>query len=506
MNIYKTIILLLIPIEFAVFSNAIFAERQIYNSGIPDIPTPDASSQRRLYRQMTNKNHLNGNPDKGYQSIGSKNFSTGKTQNKEIIFPYIQEDLEKIKTLEKEEFNIRQNTKKKRPVSPKKKLYNKHSTNYGKQKPVSTKYNPQIRKINKQNPRKLSAAKVKNTNIHKPGINTGNKKIIAGNTVSSQNQISNFEMTWRRLLKNSKTVPGFSKSIEPQKRGPYRYSAPDYYRGIYLNNATARNSGKFKRILKESKKFGINVLVIDTQPKIPSNNTIKLARESGFYLVSRIVVFPGGLKKYPPSRKHIERIANLAVRSADAGFMEIQLDYIRFTDYWKGKKLSHSQRYRTVSSVIQYITKKIQPYGLRTGADIFGRIPFNRNDRIGQNLEIFALHLDTLYPMLYPSHFYGDRRMQNKPYLPIYWGTKKSIQRVGHKSKIIPYIQAFNIHVKPTKLSYRNYIYKQLVAAWDSGGSGFIAWNAGNHYKYFFSALKKFDKTQKSKMLTNTDS
>ena len=288
-------------------------------------------------------------------------------------------------------------------------------------------------------------------------------------------------------------MPGFDHSIEPVSKGPYRYSAPDYYRGIYLNNATAHSTKKFAEVLKHCKKYDINVLVIDVQPRIPSMQHIKLARETGIYLVARIVVFPGGLSSYPPTRKHIDYIANRSIDSAKSGFMEIQLDYIRFTDYWKGPPLSKSQRYRTVATILKHVTSQVQPYGLRVGADIFGRIPFNVHDRIGQNMEIFANYLDTIYPMLYPSHFYGDKKMQNNPYLPVYQGTLKSVQRVGHKSKIIPYIQAFNIHVKPTKLTYVEYIYKQLQAAQDSGGSGFIAWNAGNHYSNFYKALKKFD-------------
>lgn len=299
----------------------------------------------------------------------------------------------------------------------------------------------------------------------------------------------------KSLLKKTRAIPGFSRlSLSPLPKGPYRYYSPRFYKGIYLNNAVPRSSRRYKRLLDLAKKHGVNTLVVDVQPRIPSRAFIRLARESGFYLVARIVVYHGGLNHYPPSKKYIHRIAELSKKAAKVGFMEVQLDYIRFSDYYKGPALSWRQRYRTVATILKYVSQKLRPLGVPLGADIFGRIPFNRHDRIGQNMEVFALYLDTIYPMLYPSHFYGDKEMQSKPYLPVFHGVRKSIQRVGKQSRIIAYIQAFRMHTKKSRLSYTNYIYRQLKAAKDAGGAGFVAWNAGSSYKAFFKALDKFHK------------
>ncbi|MCB1173197.1 MAG: hypothetical protein KDK39_06520 [Leptospiraceae bacterium] len=295
------------------------------------------------------------------------------------------------------------------------------------------------------------------------------------------------------IFKNTSPVPGLPVDLTPAARGPYRYFAPAVYKGLYLHNYTARTASRYTSLLKQARKYKLNVLVVDVQPKQPPKEFIKLAREMDFYLVARVVVFEGGLRSWPPPRKHIDQVAASAQAAAQAGFMEVQLDYIRFTDYWKGRSLSLPQRYRTVATIIKHIDDQVRPLGVRIGADIFGRIPFNQNDRIGQKLEVFAPYLDTLYPMLYPSHFYGDPMMQKKPYKAVYDGCRKSVERIGHESKVVAYIQAFKMKVGMSGLGYQRYIYDQLRASTDAGGQGFVAWNARNQYATFFKAVAQYN-------------
>ncbi len=276
----------------------------------------------------------------------------------------------------------------------------------------------------------------------------------------------------------------------------FRYFAPEFYRGIYINSYVARTPQKFRPLFKKCRQYGVNTLVVDVQPRMPSTEMIRLARESGFYLVARVVVFEGGLKVPYVPEKHLRGVLKRAEEAAEAGFMEIQLDYIRFADRANIGKLSLSQRYAVITGILERAEDILRPHGVRIGADIFGRIPFNRNDRIGQKLEIFAPHLDTIYPMLYPSHFYGQPKRIADPYGTILDGQKLSIKRVGHQSRIIAYIQVFKMSVSKSGLSYENYIKRQIDAAKDSGGAGFIAWNARNHYNEFFRALRRHDQRE----------
>ncbi len=290
--------------------------------------------------------------------------------------------------------------------------------------------------------------------------------------------------------KQQQQVDQLLKGIDPVMPRNYRFTAPVYYQGIYLNNYTARTKSRFLPLLKQAKATGINTLVVDVQPRLPTEEFMKTARSMGFYLVSRVVVFEGGLKTYPAPAGHINKVRKRAEESALMGFMEIQLDYIRFADRLHIKGLNLTERYRTIASILRSFEETLRPHGVRIGADIFGRIPFNNNDIIGQKMEVFARYMDTLYPMLYPSHFYGDPFYQKNPYRTIYDGKTRAIKRAG-TTRIIAYIQGFTMLVSKSGLSYKDYIKKQLVASKDSGGAGFVVWNPKNDYAVFFQALKE---------------
>lgn len=290
-----------------------------------------------------------------------------------------------------------------------------------------------------------------------------------------------------------------NESVEPTKiKRSFSKPAPDFYRGLYINNAFVR-SNRFEKFLLNAKKHNINTLVIDIQPRLPSKEVIELAEENGFYLIARVVVFSNGLATYPASNKHLANVINRAEEGAKLGFAEIQLDYIRFADNLHIKGLTLAKRYQHISNILGQFENQLRPYKVRIGADIFGRIPFNKNDIIGQQLELFDHHLDVINPMLYPSHFYGDFYRRSKPYNTILDGTLLTKKRVKN-SRVIPYIQAFGMKVSDSGLSVENYIRAQLDAAVDSGGAGYIAWNARNDYHIFFKAIQagRFIKPKKT--------
>ena len=348
----------------------------------------------------------------------------------------------------------------------------------------------------------------------RPGKKVSNKKRV--NKVRTKTKKVKTQKKWRKKRRAAKkslrtakkqvkkrrvmtrSSAGYPPVLKPTPKTGYRYRTPDFYKGIYLTSYTARIKKRYVKLLTDSKKAGINTLVVDVQPKIPPREFIRYARESGFYLVARVVVFPHGLKTYKPNPAKLERVIKKAEIAAKNGFMEIQLDYIRFADKVKGTpriKMSLKNRYRLIEGVLKKSTDKLRPLGVRVGGDIFGRIAFNRNDVIGQQVELFSTHLDTLYPMLYPSHFYGDNYRIRKPYYTILDGNKNCVVRAKGKAKSIAYIQGFKMSVRQSGLSFERYIQRQIQGAEDSGGGGYVVWNARNDYRSTFRALqyhKKF--------------
>jgi hypothetical protein len=60
---------------------------------------------------------------------------------------------------------------------------------------------------------------------------------------------------------------------------------------------------------------------------------------------------------------------------------------------------------------------------------------------------------------------------------------------VGEHTKIIAFIQGFQMSVPASGLSLKDYIAVQVKAAEDAGSGGYIVWNAKNEYGVFFEAI-----------------
>lgn len=342
-----------------------------------------------------------------------------------------------------------------------------------------------------QLPEKKTAAVDKQNSILEKKSPAVEKNSVAANSSGTNN------------IPRTSSATGLPSRLEPTPKGRYKYRTPDFYRGIYLNNAVPRRPDIYKKLLERAHAHGINTLVVDVQPSMPPIEFVKLARESGFYLVARVVVFEGGLKVFPPPMNHIAGVLDSAEGAAKNGFMEVQLDYIRFADYSQSIGLSLEKRYNVIAGILKMATDRIRPHGVRIGADIFGRIAFNRDDIIGQKLELFAAHLDTIYPMLYPSHFYGEPSRINDPYTTILMGTKNSVERIGKESKVVAYIQGFPMSVQGTGLTYVEYIRRQIQASEEAGGSGYVVWNALNDYTALFQAISAHEKTRRGSGLVS---
>jgi hypothetical protein len=161
---------------------------------------------------------------------------------------------------------------------------------------------------------------------------------------------------------------------------------------------------------------------------------VEKVRASGVYLVGRLVVMEDPLlaSKRPKlairtagggvwlnsaglgwANPYDQRVwkynVDIAVAAANAGFDEIQFDYIRFpTDgnidsaVYTGKRAE--KRHVTIGRFLEYARSRLEPLGVRMSADVFG-LSATRNMGIGQNPRRLGRYLDAVYPMVYPSHY-----------------------------------------------------------------------------------------------------
>lgn len=265
-------------------------------------------------------------------------------------------------------------------------------------------------------------------------------------------------------------------------------------RALYIPNSKSRSMDYIKSIVQKGKSLGINMLVMDVHTfgsmSFRANpDVIAYLKQENFYITARIVCFQDGINKMPVEESRLKQLYSIVGDSADAGFDEVQLDYIRFAD--DGIPYPLHKKYAFLESLLQNFRKITDAKKVKLSADLFGRIVYNRNDFIGQQVETFAKYTDVLYPMLYPSHYTGDKQRMSMPGDTVKEGTLKGLKRVeGSNVLIQPYIQAFPYNIKYAKVKLEEYVALQIRAVEETSARGWVAWNPNGDYSTVFAALE----------------
>ncbi|MDA3898916.1 MAG: hypothetical protein PF637_00200 [Spirochaetes bacterium] len=339
------------------------------------------------------------------------------------------------------------------------------------------------------------------------------------------------------------TDSGFSL-FAPDSSLPVREDLKDAAhnkQAIYTNvHYVVKGLDRLIRIIKES---GMNSLVIDvkddygdvygpftneTSREIGALKTsvnlkpvLKRLHDEGIYAIARIVVFKDkrlhdaydnkytirdsalnrpwryGRERWVDPFSEFVRSYNiqLAVEAEQFGFNEIQFDYIRFPadgpvkrcDYTYSK---HKDAFKS-EAMDDFLQQATEALTVPVSVDIYGiTASYNFGNRIGQDIEVFAKHVDAVSSMVYPSH-YGPRYMmkgprEKRPYRVVYDSGVRSLFLSRTKVYMRPYLQAFMMD-SPTFGT--GYIQNQVDAVHDSGCDGFIFWHAGGKYDVVRRAL-----------------
>ncbi len=267
---------------------------------------------------------------------------------------------------------------------------------------------------------------------------------------------------------------------------------PEYTRGIYLTNNVGNSISRMQYFIQKSKQYHLNTFVIDIQKNMIPKEIIDMVKRASVFLVARLVVFENGLKQRRPTEAYLQHILALIQDASAQGFQEVQLDYIRYADIPNLLGLSLQYKYAIINHVLLQASQTAYQNQIYLSADLFGRTTLSHDDPIGQKIENFAKHVQTLYPMLYPSHYTNDITRISQPYETIKEGVMNARKRVLG-TRIVPYIQGFNMHIKASKLNMVEYIKRQLQACEDAQSDGWIVWNAQNRYEPLFQAIEKYN-------------
>jgi len=281
---------------------------------------------------------------------------------------------------------------------------------------------------------------------------------------------------------------------------------PTFYRGIYLNNHTSRTEKKMDSFIQQAKKYNINAFVMDVQKTVGPkrkgrvNKTMAMVPKkildkviaNQIWPIARVVVFDQGFYKQPSEELVQDRITT-ALEAAKLGFKEIQFDYIRFADN-SGIKVPIEERYSLIEGFLARAGKELAPYQVKIAADVYGRIPLNTSDLIGQRMESLAKVVDIIAPMAYPSHYTWSKNLMANPRHTVFITSKKGKDRVQGQAEIVTWIQGFKLRSGYANMSLPTYIAEQIIATQQAGIRGFLVWNAAQNYNPTWLAIAQLQK------------
>lgn len=191
------------------------------------------------------------------------------------------------------------------------------------------------------------------------------------------------------------------------------------------------------------------------------------------------------------SREVWEYNTAIAKEAAEAGFDEIQFDYIRFPsdgplDTLTYEEETYPTREDALGAFLKYADKELEPTGVRIAADVFGLAATEDGAGVGQFMDKLAPHLDAVNPMTYPSHYpvgsFGYDAPNAQPYEMVRESMKdfeEDTKKVNPDIEIRPWLQDFDLGDPPYGPEE---IRAQMQAVYDSGETGWLLWNASNEY------------------------
>lgn len=261
--------------------------------------------------------------------------------------------------------------------------------------------------------------------------------------------------------------------------------------GIYLTQTTAEQTQRFDYLLHRSINAGITTFIIDLEEKPTKSYIANVAKlkPNNIKYIARITMFPGGgSTNQIKNDQYWQRKYKLIQMALDYGASEIQMDYIRYNT----SSGSSAQHAKDVYKIINWYKQKLASQNIPLQIDVFGISSFGEETHIGQNVKMFSQTIDTLCPMVYPSHYVPFREHFETPYNTIKTSLDSIKDQFDDKMpiKLIPYIELSNYHFYLSGAKKLAYIRAQIKAVHDAGADGWYAWSAHNQYDSLFNLLE----------------
>jgi hypothetical protein len=314
---------------------------------------------------------------------------------------------------------------------------------------------------------------------------------------------------------------------------PRRY--PHEVHGVHVTMALAGLPGKIDEYVA-LKAYGLNTLEVDVkdengkvgfvssalpklardigaaQPFYDVDQVVRTVHAAGMYLIGRVVVMEdptlsaarpdlallrpdgsrwlnnGGLGWVNPYDQRVWRyVVGVGAAAAKAGFDEIQFDYVRFPSDGDVSQIVYRHKVAepkgtTIARFLRYASSRLHPLRVRVSADVFG-LAATHDLGIGQVPRRVARYIDTLYPMVYPSHFSsGEFGIQDPDAFPGRTVARALLdfrrQVKGMGLTLIPWLQDFSLAHQYGLIEVTD----QIAAARRQHAGGYLLWNPEGVY------------------------
>jgi len=350
------------------------------------------------------------------------------------------------------------------------------------------------------------------------------------------------------------TVP---ETTVPETEAPEPERIPVKVKGVYLSAYVAGTPDRVDSIIEEIDRTEVNAVVIDVkddngritfamdspyveeigavQKFIPDiEGLMKKLKEHDIYTIARVVAFRDpylpeqkpelglkmadgslyrdnkGLAWVNPYKKEVwDYLVEVGIEAHEAGFDEVQFDYIRFSTekgiknvvYDEADTLGRDKK-QIITEFVDYAYDKLEEAGAYVAADVFGAIIGGGidSDNVGQSYGDMAKHLDYICPMIYPSHYgdgnFGIEHPDTQPYdtiLAALKGSRKDLRSYEvegeHQAVVRPWLQDFTASYLAEYIEYGDQqIREQIQAVYDAGYDEWLLWSAA--CKYHWGAMK----------------
>lgn len=312
--------------------------------------------------------------------------------------------------------------------------------------------------------------------------------------------------------------------------------------GVYSTVWTAR-SKRFNDLIRIADETEINTIIVDVKDSGVYlddyvKNLIGELHKKNIYIIARLVVFQddsqtknhldwyfkksdgspwqdsrGWYWMDPENREVWDYNLNASKLAIDAGFDELNFDYIRYPAFAKNENVDFPHEGKVViknqiiNNFVRYLTDELKKYNpeITLSIDLFAYNMLNGSDLgVGQVFTELYDYFDYVSPMIYPSHYlpgnFGFENPAEHPYEVILGTIEKGRVQLWEKSaaevgtttpamvnpvfekrfkKLRPWLQDFNIGA----IYNGEMIRKEKQAVYDAGlTSGWLLWNPRNVY------------------------